>query len=90
MGLDRQLRFVDGAPRYAYTVNGAAYPNIKPLVVDEGDMMITLFHITGALLYCDDAGKTIGSTDVFDRIAAARKHYESVGLGADYVRRFIR
>ncbi|MEV8083350.1 multicopper oxidase family protein [Pseudarthrobacter oxydans] len=37
MVLDRQLRFVDGAPRYAYTVNGAAYPNIKPLVVIEGE-----------------------------------------------------
>lgn len=39
MVLDRQLRFVDGTPRYAYTVNGAAYPQIKPLVVDEGEVV---------------------------------------------------
>jgi FtsP/CotA-like multicopper oxidase with cupredoxin domain len=39
MVLDRQLRFVDGTPRYAYTVNGSAYPNIKPLVVDEGEVV---------------------------------------------------
>jgi FtsP/CotA-like multicopper oxidase with cupredoxin domain len=37
MVLDRQVRFVNGAPRYAYTVNGAAYPQIDPLVVDYGD-----------------------------------------------------
>lgn len=37
MVLDRQLRFVNGAPRYAYTVNGAAYPQIEPLIVDAGD-----------------------------------------------------
>ncbi|TLM72698.1 hypothetical protein FDW81_11585 [Pseudarthrobacter sp. NamB4] len=37
MVLDRQLRFVDGVPRYAYTVNGAAFPQIEPLVVQEGD-----------------------------------------------------
>lgn len=37
MVLDRQVRFVNGAPRYAYTVNGAAYPQIEPLVVDHGD-----------------------------------------------------
>lgn len=35
-------------------------------------------------------GNTIGSTDVFDRAGAARKHGEAVGLGADYVKRFIR
>lgn len=37
--LDRQFRFVDGVPRYAYTVNGAAYPNIPPIVVAEGDVV---------------------------------------------------
>jgi hypothetical protein len=52
--------------------------------------MKTLFHNTGALLYCDEHGKTIGSTDVFDRVKAARNHFEEVGLGADFVKRFIR
>ncbi len=64
---------------------------IHTLVVDpDCDEMITLFHNTGALIYCDEAGNSIGTTDVFDRIAAARKHFEAVGLGADYVRNFIR
>jgi 2,4'-dihydroxyacetophenone dioxygenase len=52
--------------------------------------MITLFHNSGALLYCDEEGKTIGTTDVFDRVAAARKRYEAVRLGTDYVKQFIR
>ena len=59
-------------------------------MVNEGDTMTTLFHNTGALLYCDEDGKTIGSTDVFDRIKAARNHFEEVGLGTEFVKRFIR
>jgi FtsP/CotA-like multicopper oxidase with cupredoxin domain len=37
--LDRQFRFVDGVPQYAYTVNGAAYPNIPAVVVAQGDVV---------------------------------------------------
>ena len=50
----------------------------------------TLFHNTGALIYCDENGKTTGTTDVFDRIDACRKHFIDVGLGADYIETFIR
>lgn len=64
--------------------------DVHTLVVDEGDSMITLFHMTGALLYCDEQGRVTGTTDVFDRVAQARKHFESVGLGSDYVKRLIR
>ncbi|MFC8039079.1 multicopper oxidase family protein [Paenarthrobacter sp. NPDC057355] len=35
--LDRQFRFVDGVPRYAFTVNGAAYPLVPSMEVAEGD-----------------------------------------------------
>lgn|GEM_PF-475693 len=35
--LDRQFRFVDGIPRYAFTVNGAAYPLVPSIDVAEGD-----------------------------------------------------
>ncbi|MDQ4503188.1 multicopper oxidase family protein [Sinomonas sp. ASV322] len=38
--LDHLIRFVDGIPRFAYTVNGAVYPNIPPLVVREGDHVL--------------------------------------------------
>ena len=64
--------------------------DVHTLVVDEGESMKTLFHNSGALLYCDEDGKTIGSTDVFDRVQAARNHFEDVGLGSDFVKRFIR
>ncbi|WP_309073665.1 multicopper oxidase family protein [Paenarthrobacter sp.] len=37
MVLDRQFRFVDGIPRYAFTVNGAAYPLVPSIEVAEGD-----------------------------------------------------
>jgi len=64
---------------------------IHTLVVDDDcDEMITLFHNSGALLYCDENGKTINSTDVFDRVKAAREHFVKVGLGEDYVNQFIR
>lgn len=64
---------------------------IHTLVVDEDcDEMITLFHNTGALIYCDEDGVATGTTDVFDRIEACRTHFEAVGLGADYVENFIR
>ena len=64
---------------------------IHTLVVDEDcEEMITLFHNSGALIYCDEDGNTIGTTDVFDRIEAAKKHFIKVGLGEEYVNQFIR
>ncbi|MDG2313019.1 MAG: 2,4'-dihydroxyacetophenone dioxygenase family protein [Alphaproteobacteria bacterium] len=64
--------------------------DVHTLVVDEGNEMITLFHNTGALLYCDEDGIITGTSDVFDRINTARNHFEEVGLGADFVKNFIR
>ncbi len=61
------------------------------LVVPEGcDEMITMFHVQGSLNYCDERGDVIKSEDVFDKLDMARKHYESVGLGASYVDNFVR
>ncbi|MEQ4565411.1 multicopper oxidase family protein [Paenarthrobacter sp. CAP02] len=37
MVLDRQFRFVDGIPRFAFTVNGAAYPLVPSIDVSLGD-----------------------------------------------------
>jgi hypothetical protein len=60
-------------------------------VVDEDcDEMITWFLVIGAMLYVDENGKQVGYTDVHDRIAICREHYIKVGLGADYVKQFIR
>jgi 2,4'-dihydroxyacetophenone dioxygenase len=56
----------------------------------EGAESLTMFWITGTLIELDEQGKTLGYADVFTRIEQASKHFAAVGLGADYVRRFIR
>lgn len=51
---------------------------------------MTLFHNTGALIYCDTDGNATGYADVFIRNDAYAKHFEAVGLGHDFVKTFIR
>ena len=64
---------------------------IHTLVVPEGvEEMITLFHVTGSLLYCDPEGKVVGAEDVFTKLQLAKDHYEKVGLGEDFVQQFVR
>lgn len=41
------IRFVDGVPRFAFTVDGAVYPNIPPLVVQEGERMLVTVVASG-------------------------------------------
>ncbi|MFD2349543.1 2,4'-dihydroxyacetophenone dioxygenase family protein [Nonomuraea ferruginea] len=65
--------------------------DIHTLEVPEGvEEMRTLFHVTGAYIYVDPDGNPTGVEDVFSKIENARRHYAEVGLGADYVDRFIR
>ena len=52
--------------------------------------MITQFHVTGGLVYCDPDGNVTGYDDVFSKLEKARAHYEEVGLGADFVDQFVR
>jgi 2,4'-dihydroxyacetophenone dioxygenase len=52
--------------------------------------MITLFHVTGAYIYVEPDGTPVGVEDVFTKLAAARAHYEAIGLGASYADKFIR
>ncbi|MEX0628058.1 MAG: 2,4'-dihydroxyacetophenone dioxygenase family protein [Cucumibacter sp.] len=52
--------------------------------------MITFFNISGCMIYLDQQNRQIGIEDVFTKIDMCRKHYASVGLGADYADRFIR
>lgn len=61
------------------------------LVVPEGcSEMITLFQVTGSLMYVDPQGNSTGYDDVFTRLEKARAHYTSVGLGDKFVEQFIR
>jgi 2,4'-dihydroxyacetophenone dioxygenase len=59
-------------------------------VPDDCDEMITFFNITGAMIYLDEHGRHNGYEDVFTKIEMCVDHYGKVGLGADYVRQFIR
>ncbi|WP_233886809.1 2,4'-dihydroxyacetophenone dioxygenase family protein [Paraburkholderia flagellata] len=72
---------------YAHEPAGETHTLFVPEGVDE---MITWFHVTGGYTYVDPQGNATGYEDVFTKIEAARKHYETIGLGADYVKRFIR
>jgi quercetin dioxygenase-like cupin family protein len=61
------------------------------LVVPEGvEEMITYFQVNGVMCYVDPWGKVLGYEDVFTKIEMCRRHYETVGLGADFADQFIR
>ena len=64
---------------------------VHTLVVDQGvEEMITLFHVSGALIYLDEAGKPEGFDDVHVKIEMCRRHFAEVGLGAEFVEQFVR
>lgn len=62
------------------------------LIVDQDcDEMVTLFHVTGSLLYIDeDTNNVIGFDDVFSKLEMAKKWYAECGLGEEYVQQFVR
>ena len=72
---------------YAFEPPGEIHTLYVPPDVPE---MITLFHVTGGYTYIDASGAAVGFEDVFTKIDNCRAHYERIGLGADYVKRFIR
>jgi quercetin dioxygenase-like cupin family protein len=72
---------------YAYEPPGETHTLFVPEGVDE---MITWFHVTGGYTYVDPQGIAFGYEDVFTKLKAACRHYEAIGLGADYIRQFIR
>ena len=59
-------------------------------VPDDCAEMITLFNISGAMIYLDEQGRQIGYEDVWTKIDMCRAHYAAVGLGAAFVDQFIR
>ncbi|HSU19869.1 MAG TPA: 2,4'-dihydroxyacetophenone dioxygenase family protein [Acidobacteriaceae bacterium] len=72
---------------YVYEPPGDVHTLIVP---DDVEEMITWFHNTGGYTYVDPNGFPVGYEDVFTKIEAAKKHYKAIGLGEDYVNRFIR
>jgi len=64
---------------------------IHTLVVDANvPEMITLFHVCGAVIYYDDQMRPTNHDDVHTKLDLARRHYEKVGLGEDFVEQFVR
>lgn len=72
---------------YAFEPPGETHTLVVPEGVTE---MITLFHVSGAYVYVDPDGNAVGVEDVFTKLAAARAHYQAVGLGAGHADRFVR
>ena len=60
------------------------------MVDEDVDGMITLFHVVGALVHYDENDRPIQHDDVHTKIDLCRAHFERVGLGAVYVKQFIR
>lgn len=79
--------WVAQAGSYVFEPPGETHTLVVP---DDVTEMITLFTIHGALTYVDPQGQALGYDDVFTRIEKYREHFETVGLGADYVKRFMR
>jgi len=72
---------------YVFEPPGETHTLVVPEHVTE---MITLFHVSGGYTYVDPMGTALGYEDVFTKLANARAHYANLGLGADYVDRFVR
>jgi quercetin dioxygenase-like cupin family protein len=72
---------------YAFEPPGETHTLVVP---DDVSDMITLFHVTGGYVYVDPDGVATGYEDVFTKLAAARKHYENIGLGADFANSITR
>jgi 2,4'-dihydroxyacetophenone dioxygenase len=45
---------------------------------------------TGGYTYVDPYGVALGYEDVFTKLEKARLYFDSLGLGPDYVQRFVR
>jgi 2,4'-dihydroxyacetophenone dioxygenase len=78
--------WVAEAGAYVYEPAGDTHT----LVIDDPAVSHTLFWISGAMIHVDEEGRQLGYADVFTRIEEARRHFEAVGLGGDYVKQLIR
>lgn len=63
---------------------------VHTLVCDDAEEMITLFHVCGCLIYCDEAGNASGYDDVHTKIDMCRRHFAEVGLDEEILQKLIR
>lgn len=83
----REHDWVANAGDFVYEPPGETHTLEVPADCDE---MITFFNISGAMIYLDEEGRQTAYEDVFTKIEMCKAHYERVGLGAEYVDRFMR
>jgi len=83
--LEHDWKATTGA--YVFEPPGETHTLYVPEDVDE---MITMFHVTGALIYVDPWGKETGHEDVFTKIELCRKHFATTSHGVAYVEQLIR
>jgi 2,4'-dihydroxyacetophenone dioxygenase len=57
---------------------------------DSGEPMRVFFVVQGPLIWLDEQGNGVSHYDVYDYIAAARAHYDKVGIGAGYIDTLLR
>jgi 2,4'-dihydroxyacetophenone dioxygenase len=79
--------WVASAGDYAFEPPGETHTLVVP---DDVREMATLFHVTGGYTYVDPYGEALGYEDVFTKLEHASRHYESISLGKDYVKRLVR
>jgi len=79
--------WVASAGDYAFEPPGETHTLVVP---DDVQEMATLFHVTGGYTYVDPQGVALGYEDVFTKLENVARHYESLGLGQDYVKRLVR
>jgi hypothetical protein len=72
---------------YSFEPPGDVHTLTVPQDVEE---MITLFHVTGAYIYVDAAGRPEGVEDVFTKLENTRRHYAENGLSVESVEQLIR
>jgi hypothetical protein len=62
---------------------------VSSIVPDDIDEMITDFQVNSIMYYVGPHDKHLRYEDVLTRTGMCRAHFEEVGLGADFLKRFI-
>jgi len=72
---------------YVFEPPGETHTLMVPRDVEK---MVTFFQVNGAMVYVDPQENTLGYEDIFSKIYIFKRHYENIGLGGDYISKYIR
>ena len=72
---------------FVYETPGEAHTLVA---FEHEDPMRVFFVVKGPVIWLDENGESTGHFDVHDYIALCREHYETIGLGADYITKLLR